>query len=112
MANSGVEELSKAIRAFRLAHPGVRIELEADTLDQVREFVVLEGVDAILLDNMSTGELREAVRLRTGMLAFEASGGVSLETVGAIASTGVDFISVGALTHSAPAIDFSLELLP
>ena len=97
---------------FRAAHPGIRVELEADTLQQVREFVGIVGVDVILLDNMSTGEMREAVRLRTDAVQFEASGGVTLETVGAIAATGVDFISIGALTHSAAALDYSLELLP
>jgi nicotinate-nucleotide pyrophosphorylase (carboxylating) len=71
----------------------------------------LEGVDVILLDNMTTGELREAVALGAGRMKFEASGGVTVETVRAIAATGVDFISVGALTHSAPAIDLSLEIL-
>jgi nicotinate-nucleotide pyrophosphorylase (carboxylating) len=88
------------------------VELEADTLQQVREFLNLEGVDVILLDNMTTGEMREAVSLGAGRVQFEASGGVTLENVGAIASTGVDFISIGALTHSARAMDFSLELLP
>jgi nicotinate-nucleotide pyrophosphorylase (carboxylating) len=68
------------------------------------------GVDVILLDNMRPAELAEVVRLAGGRIQLEASGGVSLETVTEIAATGVDFISVGALTHSAPAIDFSLEL--
>ena len=86
------------------------MELEADTLAQVRSFLTLEGVDVILLDNMSLSEMRKAVRLGSGRVAFEASGGVTLESVGAIARTGVDFISSGALTHSARAIDFSLEL--
>jgi nicotinate-nucleotide pyrophosphorylase (carboxylating) len=106
------DQLKGAIETFLAAHPGVRIELEADTLQQVREFVTLEGVDVILLDNMTTGEMREAIRLGNGRVQFEASGGVTLENVGAIAATGVDFISVGALTHSARALDFSLELLP
>ncbi len=104
--------LQAAITAFREAHPGVRVELEADTLAQVREFLGLTGVDVILLDNMTTGALREAVSTAAGRVLLEASGGVTLENIGAIAATGVDFISVGALTHSAAAIDFSLELLP
>ena len=112
LAAGQTTELSAAIIAFREKHPNIRVELEADTLQQVREFVTLPGVDVILLDNMTTGELREAVRLGNGSMQFEASGGVSLENVGAIAATGIDFISVGALTHSARAIDFSLELLP
>ena len=70
-------------------------------------------VDVILLDNMETTEMREAIALgRNRKVKFEASGGVNLRTVRRIAATGVDFISVGALTHSAPAIDLSLELTP
>jgi len=103
--------LQEAIRRFRSENPGVRVELEADTLEQVRGFLTLEGVDVILLDNMSNARLREAVALRGPGVLLEASGGVTLETVSGIAATGVDFISVGALTHSARAIDFSLELM-
>ncbi|MDQ3623213.1 MAG: carboxylating nicotinate-nucleotide diphosphorylase [Verrucomicrobiota bacterium] len=106
-----LEALQNAIDRFRAEHPGVRIELEADTLQQVRDFLTLAGIDVLLLDNMPLEEMAEAVQLGRGRLEFEASGGVTLETVRAIASTGVDFISIGALTHSAPAIDFSLELL-
>ncbi len=105
------DHLPAAIRAFRAEHPGVRVELEADTLDQVRRFLTFTGVDVILLDNMTCAQMAEAVALGAGRVQFEASGGVTLATVAAIAATGVDFISVGALTHSAPAIDFSLELL-
>jgi len=105
-----LEHLQDAIRRFREDHPGLRVELEADTLDQVRRFLTLMGVDVILLDNMTLAEMTEAVELGAGRVQFEASGGVTLETVAAIAATGVDFISVGALTHSPRAIDFSLEL--
>ncbi len=112
LAGQGPGALQAAIERFREAHPGVRVELEAETLAQVREFVELRGVDVILLDNMTTGAMREAVSAAAGRMELEASGGVTLETVGAIAATGVDFISVGALTHSAPSIDLSLELLP
>ncbi len=111
LANDSLEELRAAIAKFRAEKPDIRIELEADNLQQVRGFMTLEGVDTILLDNMTTGELREAVALAGGRVRFEASGGVTLENVRAIAATGVDFISVGALTHSAPAVDFSLELV-
>lgn len=97
---------------FRRDHPGLRLELEADTLDQVREFLDLGGADVILLDNMTPAQLRAAVALRKGGVLFEASGGVTLETAREIAGTGVDYISVGALTHSARAIDYSLELRP
>jgi nicotinate-nucleotide pyrophosphorylase (carboxylating) len=103
-------ELEAAIRSARQAYPNVLIELEADSIEQVRKFVLLEGVDVILLDNMSPDELRACVSLRKPGLKFEASGGVELMTVRQIAETGVDFISVGQLTHSARAIDFSLEL--
>lgn len=110
-ADAGLEHLRRAIEHFRREQPGKRVEVEADTLDQVRDFLTLEGIDVILLDNMALATMREAVGMRRGAVAFEASGGVNLQTVRAIAETGVDFISVGALTHSAPALDFSLELL-
>jgi nicotinate-nucleotide pyrophosphorylase (carboxylating) len=85
------------------------VEVECDTLEQLQE-ALAAGADAILLDNMSLDELRQAVVLTDGRARLEASGGVTLETVRAIAETGVDEISVGALTHSAPALDVSLEL--
>jgi nicotinate-nucleotide pyrophosphorylase (carboxylating) len=85
------------------------IEVECDTLDQVGEALEM-GVDAILLDNMTLAELREAVQLTGGRARLEASGGVTLDTIRAIAETGVDEISVGALTHSARSLDVSLEL--
>jgi nicotinate-nucleotide pyrophosphorylase (carboxylating) len=85
------------------------VEVECDTLGQVEE-AVAAGVDAILLDNMTLDELRAAVALVDGCVRLEASGGVTLETVRAIAETGVDEISVGALTHSARSLDVSLEL--
>ncbi len=111
-AGTTLAQLQENIRRFRSENPGLRMEIEADRLDQVRDFLTLEGVDVILLDNMSTAELAEAVKLRGGRaVRLEASGGVNLNTVNAIAATGVDFISVGALTHSAAAIDFSLELI-
>jgi len=99
-----------AIVELRKAHPGILVELEADSIDQVRAFVDIAGVDVILLDNMSPRDLRACVSLRKPGIKFEASGGVSLQAVREIAETGVDFISVGQLTHSARAIDFSLEL--
>jgi nicotinate-nucleotide pyrophosphorylase (carboxylating) len=85
------------------------IEVECDTLDQVGE-ALDAGVDAILLDNMTVGELQDAVRLAGGRARLEASGGITLENIRAVAETGVDEISVGALTHSARALDVSLEL--
>jgi len=94
----------------RARHTGLPVEVECDTLAQVRE-ALAAGPDRILLDNMSLEELREAVSLTAGRAELEASGGVNLDTVRAIAETGVDFISVGALTHSARALDVSLEVL-
>ncbi len=109
-AGTSLEEIQAAIRRVKAERPGTRVELEADTLEQVRDFLTLEGVDVILLDNMPPPLLREAVGLRKAGVVFEASGGVTLETIRAIAETGVDFISVGALTHSARSVDLSLEI--
>ena len=108
--SSGFEALERTVQKIRREHPEMRIEIEADQLEQVREFLRIDGVDVILLDNMSPSTMREAVALRKGTVKFEASGGVALKTIRQIAATGVDFISVGALTHSARAIDFSLEM--
>jgi nicotinate-nucleotide pyrophosphorylase (carboxylating) len=109
-ANPSLEELQDAILRVKAERQDIRVELEADTLEQVRRFVGLRGVDVILLDNMTLAELREAVALRRAGVAFEASGGVNLKTVRQIAETGVDFISVGEMTHSARAVDLSLEV--
>jgi nicotinate-nucleotide pyrophosphorylase (carboxylating) len=107
------EALRKQVALFRQDHPEVKVEVEADTLDQVRSFLAIPGIDVILLDNMTPSQMREAVRLRgASAIKLEASGGVTLATVRQIALTGVDFISSGALTHSAGSIDFSLELTP
>ena len=102
-------DVAKAVtRARELAPPQTKIEVECDRLDQVRA-AVEAGADIILLDNMSTTQLAEAVTLVHGRALLEASGGVNLATVHAIAETGVDWISVGALTHSAPAMDLALD---
>ncbi len=111
-ADPSMERLRECIARFHRERPGMRLEIEAQSVEQVRDFLTLEGVDVIMLDNLSVAEMTEAVRLRGDRSAkFEASGGVTLATVNAIAATGVDFISVGALTHSAPAVDFSLDLV-
>jgi nicotinate-nucleotide pyrophosphorylase (carboxylating) len=110
-AGTSLTQLQAAISRLKEAHPAVRVEIEADTLPQVESFLTLSGVDVILLDNMSLAELRSAVALSAGRVPLEASGGVTLESVADIAATGVDFISIGALTHSAKAVDFSMELL-
>jgi nicotinate-nucleotide pyrophosphorylase (carboxylating) len=99
--------LTARIRAER---PGMEIEFEADTLEQIALFLPA-APDYILLDNMPPATLREAVRMIGGLAKTEASGGVTLQTVRSLAETGVNFISIGALTHSAPAADIGLDLL-
>jgi nicotinate-nucleotide pyrophosphorylase (carboxylating) len=108
-ACAGLPELADAIGKFRAERPGVLIEVEADNLEQVRELLPIDGIDVILLDNMKPAQIREAVALGKGKVKFEASGGVTLKNIRQVAATGVDFISIGALTHSARAIDLSLE---
>jgi len=114
VAEGGTEAIQAAITKLKADKPGVEVELEADNLKQVRVFLEMEGVDHILLDNMSLDDMREAVEARgnRGTPLLEASGGVSLDTLRGIAETGVDFISVGALTHSAPALDCGLDFVP
>jgi nicotinate-nucleotide pyrophosphorylase (carboxylating) len=109
-ARASLEVLQASISRVKSERPQIRVELEADSIDQVRQFLNLEGVDVILLDNMALSQLREAVSLRRPGIAFEASGGVTLQSVRQIAETGVDLISVGELTHSARAVDLSLEI--
>ncbi len=96
-------------RARRNVGHLVKIEVEVDSLDQLREVLDL-GVDAVLLDNMSLEDLREAVRLSRGRALTEASGGIRPDTAAAIAATGVDLLSVGWLTHSAPSLDVALDV--
>ncbi len=112
VAEGGLAALQDAINRLKADHPGVEVELEADRLDQVADFLKLKGVDYILLDNMDNESLGKAVEMRDGKgPLLEASGGVNLTTVADIAKTGVNFISVGAVTHSALALDLSLEFL-
>jgi nicotinate-nucleotide pyrophosphorylase (carboxylating) len=113
VAEGRVDELQEAIRRLKADHPAVEVEVEADRLDQVTAFLEVEGVDYLLLDNMSLGELRQAVALRGDRKnpRLEASGGVTLDTVAGIAETGVDFISVGAITHSVMALDLALDFV-
>jgi nicotinate-nucleotide pyrophosphorylase (carboxylating) len=114
VAEGGLDAIQGAILRLKAEMPGVEVELEADRLEQVRDFLGVDGVDHILLDNMSLDELREAVAARGDKKRpyLEASGGVSLKTARDIADTGVDFISVGALTHSAPSLDIGLDFIP
>jgi nicotinate-nucleotide pyrophosphorylase (carboxylating) len=97
-----------AVQRARKKYPRLKVEVEADTLAQVKQ-AVEAGADIILFDNMGNSELRRAVKLVGGRAKTEASGGVNLKTVRGIALTGVDFISVGALTHSARAVDLGLD---
>ena len=110
--NAGFDSFAKAVRRFRETKPNVQIEVEADALEQVRAFLEIDGIDVILLDNMKPAQIREAIALGKGKVKFEASGGVSLKNIRQIAATRVDYISIGALTHSPRGIDFSLELTP
>ncbi len=109
-AAGSLAELQTGIDLALKKQPGVKIEIEADTLHQVSEFLTLRGVDVIMLDNMALDEMRECVALaRTSGVKLEASGGVTLERLPEIAATGVDYISSGALTHSVKALDLSLD---
>jgi len=110
LARNGLVHLASAIDRVRKERPGMKIEVEADNLDQVRALLEIPGLDVILLDNMRGTQMREAVAIGKGKVKFEASGGVNLRNVRQVAATGVDFVSIGALTHSARAIDYSLEL--
>lgn len=102
--------IREALRAAKSAAGHlVKVEIEVDTLDQLRE-VVDEGADFVLLDNMSPADMREAVKIAAGRVKLEASGGINKSTVKEIAETGVDLISSGALTHSAPILDLGLDI--
>jgi len=105
--------IAPAVALARAVSPNlVRIEVEAETLDQVRECLALPGVDGVLLDHMTLAQMAEAVALRdaaASRIFLEASGNLALERARAVAETGVDFLSVGALTHSAPSVDLSLR---
>ncbi|GCD97274.1 carboxylating nicotinate-nucleotide diphosphorylase [Embleya hyalina] len=106
VAAGGVAEAFEAVRA---AFPDVPVEVEVDHLEQIPP-VLDAGADLILLDNMSVRRMREAVALVAGRARLEASGGLTLETAREVAETGVDYLSVGALTHSAPILDIGVDL--
>jgi nicotinate-nucleotide pyrophosphorylase (carboxylating) len=102
--------LTQAVRQARLGAPHtLRVEVEVTSLDEAQE-ALAAGADIVLMDNMNVEEMRRVVEMTRGRALTEASGGITLENVRAVAETGVDFISVGAITHSAPALDMSLEL--
>ena len=100
--------VGEAVRAAKAANGGLPVQVEVDRLDQI-EPALAAGADRLLLDNMDPATLREAVALVAGRVPLEASGGVNLDTIRAIAETGVDYISVGRITQSAPAIDIGLD---
>ena len=97
-------------RAKAVAGHLVKIEIEVDTLDQLREVLDAGGADVALLDNMSPDDMRTAVEMVAGKLVLEASGGITHETAAAVAETGVDYLSSGAITHSAPNLDVALDI--
>ncbi|MEJ2561601.1 MAG: carboxylating nicotinate-nucleotide diphosphorylase [Anaerolineales bacterium] len=101
--------ISAAVERVRAAYPRLPIEVEVERMDQLDEALTLD-VDRIMLDNMNPAEMREAVCLAAGRTPLEASGNVDLAYVAEVAATGVDYISIGALTHSAPAFDVSLRI--
>lgn len=107
---AAVGSVTEAVNRIRAGDDRNRpIEVEVTSVDQLREALALP-IDRILLDNMNNSQMAEAVRIARGKVPLEASGGVNLDTVAAIAATGVDFISVGALTHSVKALDISLDI--
>jgi len=111
LRNESPNAVAAAVQRARAKYPELKIEVEADTLDQVEQ-AVAAGADFVLLDNMNLIQLRLAVQQAKGRSQTEASGGVNLASIRAIAETGVDFISVGALTHSARAVDIGLDFEP
>ena len=101
--------VAAAFQAVRTNFPGVPVEVEVDSLDQLRE-VLDAGADLVLLDNFTPTQMREAVAVTAGRAKLEASGGLSLDVAHEVASTGVDYLAVGALTHSAPVLDIGADL--
>jgi len=108
LQNEKPNAIAAAVLRARKKFPNLKVEVEADTLEQVTQ-AAAAGADIILLDNMSAAQLRAAVKIVRQRAKTEASGGVNLQTIRAIAQTGVDFISVGAITHSARAVDIGLD---
>lgn len=104
-----VGSISEAVNRARTGHHLAKIEVEVGSLLELEE-AICSGADVVMLDNMPVKDMREAVKITAGRVLVEASGGITLENVGEIAGTGVDLISIGALTHSAPAVDISLKM--
>ncbi|HUG45939.1 MAG TPA: carboxylating nicotinate-nucleotide diphosphorylase [Sphingomicrobium sp.] len=103
--------VAQAVTAAKQARSGMQVQVEVDCLDQIEE-AIAAGADRLLLDNMDVPTLRRAVALVAGRVPLEASGGVTLETVRAIAETGIDYVSVGRITQSAPAVDIGMDYAP
>ena len=108
-AMEGDGAIRRAVERARKAYPDLEIEVEADTLDEVRQAAEC-GVEHIMLDNMDDDTMREAVRIAAGRAKLEASGGITLERLRSIAEIGVDYVSIGALTHSVKSADISLDI--
>ncbi len=106
---AAVGSITAAVKAIAMQSPGIVIEVEIDRLDQLEE-AISAGADEVLLDNMTPQMCAQAVEINRGRVKLEASGGITLETVRSYADTGVDFIAVGAITHSAPILDIGLDL--
>jgi len=100
--------VAEAVRRAKSANTGLQVQVEVDRIDQI-EPALAAGADRLLLDNMDPAKLREAMKLVSGRVPLEASGGVTLETIRFLAETGVDYISVGRITQSAPAVDIGLD---
>jgi nicotinate-nucleotide pyrophosphorylase (carboxylating) len=100
-----------AYHAVTAAYPGLPVQVEVTTLDQLRDLLAV-GAEEILLDNMDTATMAEAVRLNAGRARLEASGGLTLDRAREVAATGVDFLAIGALTHSSPVLDIAMDLRP
>jgi nicotinate-nucleotide pyrophosphorylase (carboxylating) len=105
-----VGSIPKAIQRAKSSHQLSKIEIEVSTIRGIKE-AIGAGADVVMLDNMSLADTRKAVKLSNGRVVLEASGGITLENVREVAETGVDLISIGALTHSAPAVDISLKIV-
>src|SRR4026208_1101287 len=106
----GLSSFADRIQQLRRERPNMRMEVEADDWEQARAFAEVDGIDVILLDNMTPAQIREAVALRKDNVQFEASGGITTKNVKRIAATGVDYISIGGLTTAARSIDIGLEM--
>lgn len=105
----GPDSIEKAVKACRDKYPNLLIEVEADSMNDVSD-AVDAGADIILLDNMTNAQMREAIKFINGAAKTEASGGITLDRLSSMADLGLDYISVGALTHSAPSVDIGLDM--